>query len=211
MEGGQPQEAARLLTAALGGLSSDAEDDRERFLLQARVLITLAHAEFELRGLAPANGRLDQAARLASDHDLTEVDVPLRNQRGVLLLRAGRYADAVAAFDESEQFWSAATALDRCRVMLNRAVALIEQNRLPPARADLTSCMKLAESAGLRFLQVKATHNLGYVEFMAGNLPRALRLMDAAHDLDPAISPGVAMLGKAQILVEAGLYREADE
>jgi tetratricopeptide (TPR) repeat protein len=210
MEIGQAERCARLLERALRLLRS-ASDVPGQPELTARALITLAHAQFELSGIESASAHLDAAAQLAVEHDLGVLAVPLRNQRGVLLLRAGRYADAVAAFDSSEPFWPAATEIDRCRVLLNRSVARIEQNELPAARSDLMTCATVAEAAGLDVLRIKAIHNLGYVEFMAGDLPRALRLMDEAYEIDPDVSPGVALLGKAQVLVEAGLFSEADQ
>ena len=54
-------------------------------------------------------------------------------------------------------------------------------------------------------------HNLGYVEFLAGDLPRALHLMHDATELDgPRRRHRAARRGR-EVLVEAGLLREADD
>ena len=105
----------------------------------------------------------------------------------------------------------AAPPNERCYLLLNRAVAHMELGELGPAEADLQQCAETAGAAGLPLLQRMATHNQGYTAFLAGDLPRALHLMERAVDLDETASPAVMLQGRAEVLVEAGLYREADD
>lgn len=56
----------------------------------------------------------------------------------------------------------------------------------------------------------KAAHNLGYAEFLGGDLPSALRLMAAADDPKITVSRGVALLDRARVLAAAGMLRAAD-
>jgi tetratricopeptide (TPR) repeat protein len=205
---GKPQAAQRALTAALAELGSG--DERATAELRARVAITLANAEFELDGPAAAAARLDAAAAEIAAHGLREVRISLQNQRGLIALRAGRLAEAVRSFDAALPFEPDAPANERCYVLLNRAVAQLELGALAAARADLRACAAGARDAGLDLVEAKAMHNLGYAEFLAGNLPEALQLMDAAAAMAPDDSPGIALLAKAQVLTEAGRHRAAD-
>jgi tetratricopeptide (TPR) repeat protein len=203
---GKPRVAVGQLTRALELVRKIAEDEESREL-EARVLITLANVEFELKGLQDALARLDQAAALA----VPTTAVALHAQRGLLLLRAGHVQDAVPELDAAQRLFSRATPLERCVVLLNRGMALLDLVEYRRARSDFERCAVEAERAGLDVLHVKATHNLGLVTFYAGDLPRALQLMEAAFRRDPTISPGIALQGRARVLGEAGLQREADE
>ena len=59
--------------------------------------------------------------------------------------------------------------------------------------------------------EVKARHNLGYLEFLAGNLASALQIMDEVLEIDADVSPAVILLDRARVLIEAGLHRDADQ
>jgi tetratricopeptide (TPR) repeat protein len=206
----RPREAQRSLHRALR-MIADADPGAELATLKARSLISLAYVEFELHGREAAADRLDAAAAVVDEAGLAELGVLLHMQRGLLSLRVGRLQEAVAAFDAADEHRAAAPASDRSILLFNRAVAHLELGDLASARRDLSACTDQARAADLPMLRVKATHNLGFVEFTAGNLPRALQMMDAAYAMDPSLAPGIAFLGKAEVLVEAGLLREADE
>ncbi len=215
MDLGKPQQAVRLLTRAwnllaVGDREGRPAEQQTRITLQARTLITLANAEFELHGFNRAIERLDEAAAVVRRHGLAPLHISLGNQRGLFLLRAGRLAEAVREFDAAAGFANAPTD-ELCKVLLNRAVAHMDNFALAPARTDLERCIATARRANAPLLELKATHNLGYVEFLTGNLPAALSLMARAHDLDPTVAPGIAMLGRAEVLVAAGLTRDADD
>ncbi len=56
-----------------------------------------------------------------------------------------------------------------------------------------------------------ALHNRGYVEFLRGDLPAALRLMDEADRLEAPVDKGIAHLDRGRVLIEAGLVTDAWE
>ncbi|PZS13985.1 MAG: hypothetical protein DLM57_15460, partial [Pseudonocardiales bacterium] len=204
-ESGHPLRAARLLSRALdvAGLASD--DTEDRLVVTTQIVITLANAEFELYGFDPAMARLDSAAT-----GLTSLQVSVHNQRGLFLLRAGRAIDALQEFDEAARWFADAPVRERCRVLLNRGAVHLDRGALRSARADLAQCADLAGSAGLAALTFKALHNLGYLEFLRGDLPLALRLIAEANRLDVDVSRGILLLDYARVLMEAGLARAAD-
>ena len=69
-----------------------------------------------------------------------------------------------------------------------------------PARAE----------AGFARLVFKAEHNLGYLSFVAGRLPEALAVMEAAAAILPGPPRPTALQDRARVLLEAGLVGVAD-
>ena len=59
--------------------------------------------------------------------------------------------------------------------------------------------------------EFKAHHNLGYAEFLAGDIPAALRAFALADALETDVSRSVWFLDRARVLMEAGLLEEADQ
>ena len=80
-----------------------------------------------------------------------------------------------------------------------------------PRRADLLASARLAAELGLTRQEFKAHHNLGYAEFLAGDIPAALRAFALADALDTDVSRSVWFLDRARVLMEAGLLEEADQ
>lgn len=203
-----------MLRKALRALElSGAANPREAVTLRMQILITLAKVESELRGVEAGLALLREATALLASGPDPQVVVALHNQRGVLLLRFGELRAAIEEFDKAERCFASATPLDHANVLLNRSSAALMLGNLTPARGDLERCAAVARARGLPLLQCMALHNLGYLEFLRGDLPRALQLMDEA--IEQAVTFGietntVALLDRARVLVEAGLTREAD-
>ena len=70
--------------------------------------------------------------------------------------------------------------------------------------------MAVAVRAGNRDHEMKARHNLGYAEFLAGRIPRALAAMDRAEALNEGSRNPIGLLDQARVLREAGLASDAD-
>jgi tetratricopeptide (TPR) repeat protein len=177
--------------------------------LIARTLISLAYAEAEQGRVAAGLALLDQAeADLApSDRGL------LLQQRGLLLLRLGRPADALALLDAAIPLLvDTGPTVVLARTLLNRSALHLAGGRVRPARDDLRRCSAIADAEGLHLLGAKAVNNLGYCDLIAGDLPAALRLFDEAGRRYLTHGPGfrpVAMIDKAKALLAAGLAGEA--
>jgi len=212
MEYGRPGVAVRALSRAHELLAGDVPTSADSARLRARVLITLANAEFELVGLAPSLERLAVAEQVvAASSALSDLQVSLHNQRGLFLLRLGRQSEALAEFELAEGCFASAPVTEQARVLLNRATVHLADGRLASARNDLQRSAAAARHSHVVALRPKALHNLGYAEFLAGDLPRALELMDEAFPVREGEIPGIALLDRARVLAEAGLTREADE
>ncbi len=176
---------------------------------RARLLLGLAAAEFEVTGDLDAAMRLiDESAALADR--APDLAASVHGQRGLLLLRRGETAQALAALDEAVRWLDAAPPYDQMTMLLNRGALHLERGALAPAEADLARCADLAAAHGERLLEWKALHNLGYVDFLAGRLPRALAALERAEDVNPGGENAVALLDRARVLREAGLLQEVD-
>ena len=179
---------------------------------RAQVLITLSFQEAEQRSLAAGIALLDDADAVA--------DLPTRlrglvaSQRGLLYMRAGQAVPALTWFDAALHLLDESVPEDLCRALLNRGNLHLQRRTLAAARADIARCVDIARQHGLDLLAAKASHNLGYLSMLAGDLPRALREMDAVAPVLGGLSPpmaGVYYVDRAQVLLAAGLLREADE
>jgi hypothetical protein len=176
--------------------------------LTARLLISLAHAEAE-QGRPDAGLRLlDEARQLADPADHGVCD----QQRGLLLLRAGRFTAARDCFDAALPLLTAAAHRGiEARTLLNRGVALQATGQIALARKDFRRCAAIATSAGLDRLAIKAEHNTGYCDYLGSDIPAALRAYANAERAlgSEAGLLGVVLLDRARALLTAGLFREA--
>jgi tetratricopeptide (TPR) repeat protein len=224
--GGRPGRAAASFRAALrvldraeppgrsgamavsgAGTSGGGEPD----WIRARALLGLVMSDFELRADLPAaHALLDDAERLAVRAGADATKVAVRGQRGLLLLRAGETTAALREHDRAAAGLEQADPVDACCILLNRGTLHLELGHVPAARADLAACVERAVALGDAQLEFKARHNLGYAEFLAGDLPRALATMAEAAAETGGVSLAVAHLDRAQVLLEAGLVTEAD-
>jgi tetratricopeptide (TPR) repeat protein len=96
-------------------------------------------------------------------------------------------------------------------VLLNRGAVHLLRRDLRAARTDLSASARLAAELGMTRQEFKAQHNLGYAEFLAGDIPAALRAFALADALDTDVSRSVWFLDRARVLMEAGLLEEADQ
>jgi hypothetical protein len=203
----RPAAAARMLRMALSQLDRGA-DVPQPGPLRGRILVSLALAESE-QGHTSEGLRLLRQAESCLPMDQRGV---LHGQRGMLLRRTGRddlaleeYTEALSVLDEPVEI---------ARVLLNRAVLHMAAARSGPAAADLRRCADLAACHGLESLAAKAEHNLGYLDYLAGDIPCALRRYAIVERSYTRHNPGmlpVLSLDRARALLAAGLFTEADQ
>lgn len=180
-----------------------------RCRLATRLLATMAKSTVEIDGVDTALQLMDRSlawSECLHDQELTAL---MLSQRGLILFRGGRLA-------ESEATFGAALALmpdderDAVRVLLNRGALFVETGAITAARNDLTRAARLSRRLRDPQFEHIALHNLGCLEFVAGDLPRALRLMQDALDVDSETLEGLTHLDRARVLLAAGLPEEAD-
>ncbi len=207
---GSPAEAQARYREVAAEVDS-ADDGSPLFAeLRARLLLGRATADFEVTGdLEASMALLDLAAVEAERGGCTHLLGPVNGSRGLLLLRCGRVGDALLALDQAVLTLDAAPLFDQMALLLNRGALHLDRGALDAAAADFAGSLARAEAAGDELFARKTRHNLGYVEFLRGQLPRALALMREAETDNPGETLPIALLDQARVLREAGLVDAA--
>lgn len=176
-----------------------------------RLLVLLSNMEYEVAGPARSRRPLETASELAVAVRADDLTFVIHQTQGLQSLRSGAVDEALAHFAAAEPLLRSATDLDAAKMLLNRGVVNLERLDLAAARRDFTRCLdRAAGRPELVTLAMMATHNLGWVEHLAGDQPAALQRMAEAAELGGDAAPAVALLDRARVLTEAGLTDDAD-
>ena len=206
---GRPARAVTRYRSLRSRLERSVDSRAEVGLQRVRVVLGLAAAEYELNGrLESAMTLLDEAESIAVQAGAESMRAPVHGQRGLLLLRSGRRAEAMRALDRAVEVMGTADASDQFSILLNRGVLHLDGGSLSAASRDFTQCVEIAQRSGDLLYASKARHNLGYTEFLAGRIPRALAAMEEAAGVED--EHPVLILDRARVLREAGLAQDAD-
>ncbi len=209
---GRPARAARILRRSLAQLAFDsALDSRAGQVLAGRIWLSLALAETEWHGPEAGLAAMVQAQHFAASADDAALRVLVHAQLGAIQLRLGALQESLSELDQAVALLDDAAPVDRCNMLLSRGYVHLYLGNLNQSRSDLALAAELAHKSGLLLEDFKARHNLGYVEFLAGELPKSLQIMDEAAQLGADLPRGIPLLDRARVLVEAGLISEADE
>ena len=207
---GRPADGARLVRAGLAALGWREDEDGvpgPQRALTARLVITLAHLESEL---GRADYGLALLARAEQTVDPADQGIVL-SQRGLMLMRMGRWADALSQLAAAEPLVGHDPEL-LARVLLNRSVLHLNTGDVRRARNDLRRLVVIAEAAGLSLTAAKAAQNLGCCDLLSGDIPAALRQFDIAARTYQLAAPGVLPsleTDRARALLAAGLADDA--
>lgn len=204
---GRPRAGARYFTAALQQIHNGSDGPARE--LTGRILISLANAE-------AIQGRVERGMELLDDAKPMlppERRGVLFGQKGLLLARTGRTAEALRELDAAVPLLGSEPA-ELTRALLNRGLLRLEMaGDLRRADTDLRWCLELAEKGQMARLAAKARHNLGVLSFLRGDLPQALqayeRVAEEYRELASDFLP-VLSVDRARALLLAGLFREAD-
>jgi CHAT domain-containing protein/tetratricopeptide (TPR) repeat protein len=194
-----------------GAAESPSQADRiARDEIAARILVSLAlptsqeHLEAGLAVLADADA-------IAGRVRLPGVTALICCQRGLLLLRTGRPAEALVELDAAVHLVSHAAPAEQFKIMMNRGDTHHLLGNVRAARQDFAAALAIARAAKLTEFEFGATHNLGFMAYLEGDLPRALSLMPTPAQASSDYARGVVGLDRAKVLLAAGLFAEADE
>ena len=177
--------------------------------LRVRLAISATWVTFERQGLDAALAEAHGAQAAARQAGFPDLAAAAAAQEGTLCARAGEFDAAWRALSAVDT--AALADEDRMRTLMNRGTLASELRRLDDATADLADAAELAAAVGAVPLEFMARHNLGWVQFVRGDLPAALAAMTRADDLEVPLDRTVARLDRARVLLEAGLIPEARE
>ena len=164
----RPAEAVRLLRQSLLLIARIAEPGPELLELHTRVLISLAAAEAEVTSTDAGLAHLDAAEtarlRLPAGRLRGELRLIVIIQQGVILMRAGRFRESLAAYDTvlpgvEAEFQDNGFIL--VSVLNNRALVHMARNNPDAAQADLNHALALAVERGHPRLEGKTRQYLG--------------------------------------------------
>jgi tetratricopeptide (TPR) repeat protein len=184
----------------------------EEPLLRARVLLSLAYQHSEQGHVNDGLALIDEASRIPNLPDHT-IGV-LGAGRGLMLMRTGDRGGALAELDAALRVLDAREPAVLVKTLLNRGNVYLQAGELASAREDFLRCADLATEHGLDVFGAQARHNVGYVNMLAGELPSALREMDAVRRSLSDMSPvfvAVCEADRAEVMTRAGLFSRADE
>lgn len=195
----QHLDTARNLLAGCAG--PDAEG------LALRIRLTGSWLSCDEHGLPAALAEIDGVLAEADAPGNEHIHALAHLQAGVLLARAGEFDTALGRLRKAAALSSVLPLDDRVRLLINKGTIASRTSSLAEAAADLQEAAELA--TGLPQYRFMALHNRGFVEYLRGDLPAALRDMAAADQLDVEVERSVAWHDRARVLMEAGLLEEA--
>ena len=152
-----------------GGTASDATATDAAAVVRVRILMSLATAEDEVGG--DGSDHLRQAGELAVALGEPGLELAAHTAAALRSLRRGRHEEALLAFSAAERLLPHAERRDACNLYLNRGTLHLQRLELSEARLDLERWVQLAEGGSDPEALMMARHNLGYLEYLRGNLP----------------------------------------
>ena len=174
---------------------------------RARILITLAWTTVALQGRDQALDLLDQVRVLTDSPRLHALS---RVQEAVVHVSLADWREALDALGHLDATTLALlTPRERTSALLNGGLSHLSLLELDEARTQLHDALAIAVAEHVPEQEFKARHNLGCLEFYAGNLPEAIALMRAADDVDAPVTRARAKQDLAQVLLESGLLSQA--
>lgn len=202
------QDARAHIARALEHLGG-AEASEERFELGIRIRVTRSWLTSDSDGLAAALAEVEAVREEAAAAGRDDLRAVTHVQAGVLRARAGFVEEALDELRPAVELSARLPVEDRVRLLLNKGTMASEVGHLAEAATDLSAAAALA--VDLPDHAFMAMHNLGFVEYLQGDLPAALHTMRMADDLDAPVDRSVSRLDRARVLMEVGLLDDAAE
>ncbi len=215
---GRPAVGARYIRAGLRqlGWTEDGEQPDPRQVhevhhaLAARLLGILAEWESEQGRTEYGLRLLDRAENLVAADDRGILFL----QRGLIFMRTWRGGEVLNVLDEAIVLLekNPAEIANLASALITRSFAYLNIGDVRQARADLIWCRRIARDGSHDLHAAKALHNLGYCDLLAGDIPAALQLFDAAAGAYRLSAPGILpilAMDKARALLAVGLASDA--
>lgn len=200
--------AARLEKQALRRLDASApgEDDT-----RGRILITSALTVLALQGHDAALAVLDEARALADGSNSPLLAARCDLQEAAIHATTGSWTQALDRLDDVLPSLDLLPVSEQCAALLNAGLAHLSMGAFGSARRSLEDALARARAGGLDHQVFKATHNLGCLLHVQGDLPGALAVLRQAREIDPGVNSARSDLDLAQALMDAGLVDEAEQ
>src|SRR5262249_6306390 len=153
---------------------------------RGRILVSLAYAEAEQGNITEGWRLLDEAEALVPPRERGV----LFSQRALLFIRTGQDRAAGEQYDRAlAVLREASEPQDLARALLNRGNLHLSRGEVGLARADLRRCAEVSARNGLGRILPVATHSLGYLDYLIGDIPAALRTYRAVASRYADVKP----------------------
>ncbi|GAA1974860.1 CHAT domain-containing protein [Isoptericola halotolerans] len=177
--------------------------------MRVRALIGEASCVYGLTGdLAGARRLIGEALAAAQVPALAAV---VHAQDGLLLLRSGDAVAAARTFDRALSTADPENHRDLAVVHINRGAAAGEMGDLDADLRHHELALHHARRAGHDLYAAFALFNLGFGNYLRGDIPAALNQMEEAAALQPGGPDGWSEVGRAAVLLDAGLVTDAEK
>ncbi|MFC6237453.1 CHAT domain-containing protein [Longivirga aurantiaca] len=172
-----------------------------------------AEARMSLAYVLMERGRMGQAVALttrALRDSRGETTYRLRIIRAMSLQRSGHGDDALAEYAVAlPAVRRARDTVWESRLLNNRGILLATRGETARAVADFTGAREIFLAEGRRNDAADVLYNIGYLYGMAGDVPQALRNLDASAEEWGDLDRPEYWAGRAEVLTRAGLSAEA--
>lgn len=172
------------------------------------MLITLAWTTLALHGRAQALELLGEVRAFTDSPRLLALS---HVQQAVVHVQCSEWREALAALDQVGAAFELLTPREQVAALINGGLSHLSLLDLEPAKVELERALALSLEHDFPEQEFKVRHNLGCLEFYAGRLPDAIRLMRSADEVDAPVARARARQDLAQVLLEAGLLEQARE
>lgn len=176
---------------------------------EAEALVSLALNQSLVGRTKEALAGLDVAEAASA-----RVGVAAAGQRALVLMRAGRFEEAVAAYERAVR-GARAQGMQHAesKFLNNRALLHCWRGDTSAAQRDLERAATLSAAIGDEAGVASAGHNLGWVLGRRGDLPAALAALDDAEARYAQLGMGddELLVDRAELLLQARLVGEALE
>ncbi len=179
--------------------------------LVGATLVTRAYALLALAGRDAALQQLDEARDVGRHTGSARVLALCDIQEGAVHIWCADWKAALKALGRVPLDRGLLSGAEIATTLLNRGLAHTYLVQIGRGRRALHRALEVATEDDLAIHRFKATHNLGCLEYVAGNLPEALQLMREADTMPVEVDRGRARLDRARVLADAGLLDEAEQ
>ena len=181
--------------------------------VQARLLLGLALAEFEVTGdFDEAMALFDRAEHAVEESGSEALTASIHGQRALLHHRRGENVAALRAFDKAVLSFDAAPVYDQHDdpPQPQRAAPRPWRARRGVARTSSGASSWPSPRASRSSSSRRCTTS-GTSSSWPGRLPRALKILEQAESRNPGDEHAVSLLDRARVLREAGLLDDAEK
>ncbi len=182
---------------------------------RARAVVLVAEARMSLAFALGRRGHLRRALR-EIEAALADLDGVARAralvQRAVIHHQLGRADEALAGYRRALPMLRQAGDLEWVqRALANRAIEHVFRHAYSAAEADLQEAARICDRLGLALSAGFVQENLAFVNARRGDVPSALRHLDAAERHYRALGSqtGALLTDRSELLLSVGLIYEA--